>query len=310
MPTALHVLTTGLTDVAAPLSLDELTESGLLSPLLELLGSPDALLQVSPVVGQGDAAQRGADWHTVEIAAGDETVFLCGDATSSLDVARILADRGALPEWGMVLALSQSAGRGQLRRPWVSPRGNVYAALRLPEAPPFAAEYAALSVGCLMAEGFRSLGIPLQLKWPNDLLLDDCKVGGILLEERAGFIIAGIGINCTFAPPVTQLRDGWAVRAASLLEKGYDLTPLALFASLVKNGRFWYRDEIRRAGFGVFPSCAERHLAWMGRGIVVHGGDVDDRPGRIAGLSPEGGLRVRFPDGERVILSGSIVPGS
>lgn len=70
----------------------------------------------------------------------------------------------------------------------------------------------------------------------------------------------------------------------------------------MKNGRFWYLNEIRRAGHGAFPSCAERHLAWMGRGIVVHGGDVDDKPGRIAGLSSEGGLRVRFPDGERVIL--------
>lgn len=310
MPTALHMLTAGLADVAAPLSLDELDRSGFLGPLFESFGCPAGAQPRAFSAGQGVGCSHDGEWDVLELAAGNETLFLCGDATSSLDVARILTDRGALPEWGMVLVLSQSAGRGQLRRPWVSPRGNVYAALRLPADPPFTADYAALSVGCMLAEGFRTLGIPVQLKWPNDILLDDCKVGGILLEERADIIIAGIGINCTFAPPVAQLRDGWAVRAASLLEKGYDLTPLALFASLVKNGRFWYLNEIRRAGHGAFPSCAERHLAWMGRGIVVHGGDVDDKPGRIAGLSSEGGLRVRFPDGERVILSGSIVPGS
>ena len=159
-----------------------------------------------------------------------------------------------------------------------------------------------------MAEAFNALGIPVRLKWPNDILLEDCKVGGILLEEKSGVILAGIGINLIWSPPATELRQGWAVPASSLLEKGYDLRPLALFGSLVEMGRFWYRNQVLSAGMESFPCCAERHLAWVGREIVVHGGEEGDRPGRILGLSPRGGLRVWSHGREHIVDSGSIIP--
>lgn len=319
MSTILHVLTQGLAGLADPLPLDALRTEPVWWDTVGDLSPYDEQADAVPRSSTAGLASRflsqalssaGEEAARFVLPCGDAPVYLCGDATSSLDVAYALAREDRLPEWGAVLALSQRAGRGQLRRPWSSPRGNIYAALRLPCELPFMASFAALSIGCLLAEGFAGLRIGVQLKWPNDLLLDDCKVGGILLEERGGILLAGIGINCVSAPPPSDLRQGWAVRAVSLQEKGYDLRPLALFTSLVNIGRFWYRNQILRAGAESFPACAERHLAWVDREIVVHGGDVgDDRPGRIAGLSPEGGLRIRTSGRERVIHSGSLVPG-
>ncbi|WP_353116610.1 biotin--[acetyl-CoA-carboxylase] ligase [Nitratidesulfovibrio sp.] len=235
-------------------------------------------------------------------------VIVCGPCTSSLDVAHALAAAGALPEWGTVLAVSQRAGRGQLRRPWESPPGNIYAALRLPAAGVFATETASIALGCLFAEAFNALGVPVRLKWPNDLLLGDAKVGGMLLEEKRGVVLAGIGINVVSAPPPQALRQGWAVPAASLAGCDISATPLTLWRHLVEDSRFCYEAQVLRAGGADFVSCAEKHLAWVGRGVVVHGGEVGDCPGRILGLEPQGGLRIVISGREHILRSGSITP--
>lgn len=236
------------------------------------------------------------------------SVIICGPCTSSLDVAHALAAAGALPEWGAVLAVSQRAGRGQLRRPWESPPGNIYAALRLPAAGVFATETAAIALGCLFAESFAALGVPVQLKWPNDLLLGDAKIGGMLIEEKRGVVLAGIGINLVSAPPPEALRQGWAVPAASLTDRDISATPLTLWRHLVEGALFCYEAQVLRAGGADFVSCAEKHLAWVGRGVVVHGGDVGDCPGRILGLEPQGGLRIVISGREHILRSGSITP--
>lgn len=235
-------------------------------------------------------------------------VIVCGPCTSSLDVAHALAAAGALPEWGAVLAVSQRAGRGQLRRPWESPPGNIYAALRLPAAGVFATQTAAIALGCLFAESFAALGVPVQLKWPNDLLLGDAKIGGMLIEEKRGVVLAGIGINLVSAPPPEALRQGWAVPAASLADRDISATPLTLWRHLVEGALFCYEAQVLRAGGADFVSCAEKHLAWVGRGVVVHGGDVGDCPGRILGLEPQGGLRIVISGREHILRSGSITP--
>ena len=136
-----------------------------------------------------------------------------------MDVARALAAHGQLPVWGSVLALSQRSGRGQLGRNWVSPEGNVYAALRLPQSHPFTGTAAAPAVGGLIAEALTHMGFAVHMKWPNDLPRREeqeegpgwCKVGGILLEERPlprhgetpaeNLLVAGIGLNSRILPP-------------------------------------------------------------------------------------------------------------
>ena len=73
-----------------------------------------------------------------EQRAGRPEVWRFGEVSSALDVGHTLARRGLLAPWQSVLVSSQRQGRGQLRRNWVSPAGNIYAALRLPmQEPPF-----------------------------------------------------------------------------------------------------------------------------------------------------------------------------
>ncbi|MHB8587891.1 MAG: biotin--[acetyl-CoA-carboxylase] ligase [Candidatus Dormibacteraceae bacterium] len=118
--------------------------------------------------------------------------------TSTQDVAR------ALPIGSIVVAEHQTAGRGRLDRRWEAPPGTallVSFVLRPNQVLSLAAGIAAA----------QACGGGVRLKWPNDLLLDGAKVGGILVEVTPATAICGIGINLTWAPPgaarLNQDRD-------------------------------------------------------------------------------------------------------
>ncbi|MBO4318417.1 MAG: hypothetical protein J5855_09130 [Mailhella sp.] len=137
-----------------------------------------------------------------------------------LDIAHGLCDEGKLPVFGSVLAQAQTSGRGQMRRVWHSPPGNIYCAVRLPEDGPFGGLSAAPALGAVLADSLASLGLPIALKWPNDLIIKTGsgwgKTAGILLEKRK-HLIAGIGLNLAQAPPPEMLRADAVFPAASLL---------------------------------------------------------------------------------------------
>ena len=178
--------------LADPFPADHAAGSALWNGLPEAAFTIPGTSTACPYLEQFFTAPVSQTGNTPETASVPAPVYLCGSATSSMDVARALAAHGQLPVWGSVLALSQRSGRGQLGRNWVSPEGNVYAALRLPQSHPFTGTAAAPAVGGLIAEALTHMGFDVHMKWPNDLLRREeqeegpgwCKVGGILLEER------------------------------------------------------------------------------------------------------------------------------
>ena len=200
-------------------------------------------------------------WNS-KVLPGPVTVI--GDTCSVLDDAwKLLAD-GEFSEWSSIVAQSQSQGRGQTRRQWHSPTGNLYAAIRLPAEEPFLSTAAAPALSSLIAVALESLGINVNIKWPNDLVVAHRgyaqKVGGILLEERNGSIIAGIGINLLHAPEPFLLRPNYAMRAGILelpesvkkwTSNGWKVsTDLnftlveSLWVRLVSQMYFWYTKEL------------------------------------------------------------------
>jgi hypothetical protein len=132
----------------------------------------------------------------------DYPVYRIGQTTTVFDPAWKLYDEGQLPVWGSVLARSQTKGRGRFGRPWCSPPGHVYAALRLPVAAPFDGPSASVALALLISLALEELfSLKTLIKWPNDIVMERKKVGGLLLEARRGTIIGGIGLNL-ISPPV------------------------------------------------------------------------------------------------------------
>lgn len=318
-------------------------------------------------LGQG----LGLDWHTgsdncleKEMPDLDAPVYLAGRTTSSLDLAHELVARHAFPVWSSALVLQQSAGRGQMRREWVSPPGNIYAALRLPQMSPFNCEAAAPAFGVFVAHALESLGFLVGLKWPNDILQvsleeyrypEDAtawdagsipptawrKAGGILLEERNGALIAGIGLNLDNHPETSQLREGFALAAGRLqstdknfcgldlkkneikhtkslsLNTHFSLVPL--WVQLVKKIILCYSAIDYSLGQPLWLHLAQKFLAFKGWRVQLDDAVPEDFcainsmknltvTGWMDGLCPSGALRLRTETGLCTFFGGSLTP--
>ncbi len=115
--------------------------------------------------------------------------LICGTCTSSFDVARKAIAANELGYWGGVLAINQTQGRGQRGRTWISPAGNLYGSLFWPNLPPKWQTLIPLITGLCCAKVLESKGLSPSLKWPNDILINGRKVGGILVEDRGGDVL-------------------------------------------------------------------------------------------------------------------------
>ncbi len=114
------------------------------------------------------------------------------------------------PIGSVIVASSQTSGRGRYGHTWVSDKGNLYMSAVLKtydEQTPLMAFVVAVSV----ADALNKIGFSPQLKWPNDILLNGAKLAGILLEQVDDKLIVGIGVNCASCPdnlpyPATHLN--------------------------------------------------------------------------------------------------------
>ena len=245
----------------------------------------------------------------------EPSIWRFGCLGSCLDTAMHMAAAGRLAPWDSVQCAAQTAGRGQLRRTWHSPPGNVYAALRLPLEAPFDGSAAAPAAAFLLAGSLRLLGWPVLLKWPNDIVLvgrDDQprKLAGILLEERGGVLLAGMGINVTFAPPAAALRAGAAMEATCLDRPpggaggGYISTAEAIWQQLVKR---MYSAYIHCHSFsGQWKNHADGILLWRGKNVELRDDGRSVR-GWLAGLGPAGGLCLNHNGRLEEFFSGSLL---
>ena len=125
---------------------------------------------------------------------GKANVLSLGSVTSTQDVAR------ELPVGSIVVADHQPAGRGRLDRRWEAPPGSALLVSFV------FARHPLLSLAAGVAAA-HACGPSVQLKWPNDLLVDERKLGGILVETTPDRAICGIGINLTFAPKGAAMLD-------------------------------------------------------------------------------------------------------
>ena len=211
---------------------------------------------------------------------------------------------GQIAEGDWLVADRQDAGRGRQGRAWFDGAGNFMGStlvrLRAGDPPPASL---ALLAGLALAEAVQPLLPPpqaLTLKWPNDLMIGAAKLAGILLEREGDGVIVGIGVNLAAAPQV----PGRQTIALSAFGPAPDRDTFA--QGLARS----FAIELERwRSFGLEPLlrrwCALAHPE--GTPLVVsdaHGGAIS---GLFAGLSADGALQLRLPDGTtRTIHAGEV----
>ncbi len=277
--------------------------TGLAEPL-----TPDGLAALHPawaeaVAGHGPWREEGA-W-LVAATPVDTPVLIAGPCTSTQDVLAALAGELDLPAWTSLLSPVQRTGRGQLRRAWLSPPGNLFVSSLWPTPDKPWATLLPLLAGVAVAVGLRDLGLEAWVKWPNDILVNGQKVVGILVEDRGGRIIVGTGFNCLSSPAAAELRPGHAVPAGSLAAAGLALGPLDLWLEIGPRIRKVVSEVLAQSP-QTFVRQAEELLALRGRMVSVLDGETRVT-GRIRGLALDGGLRLSREDGEQILYSGHIL---
>ncbi|MGL6291629.1 MAG: biotin--[acetyl-CoA-carboxylase] ligase [Silanimonas sp.] len=224
---------------------------------------------------------------------------------ASVDSTQDRAFASALPTRGcaVFVADAQTAGRGRRGRAWqTDARGALaFTVLRRFALPPMRLAPLGPAVGVALARALRGLGATdIALKWPNDLVVDDAKLGGILVEARGEAVAIGIGLNLDIGamPEVEQAWTDLRHVGATDVDRARVLGAL-LRDLLPALGTF------EREGFGAFAADWSRFDALAGRTVrVLAGAAVHE--GVALGIDVSGGLRVRHGDGECVHHAGEV----
>lgn len=219
------------------------------------------------------------------------------DSTSS-ELQRRLEEAADL---SMVLAETQTAGRGRRGRGWLSPPGlNLYlSCLKRFDRGFGALSGLSLAVGTMVLRAIESLGIEgAGLKWPNDVLAADGKLAGVLVELSGEYqgpcaAVIGVGLNLRLTDALRaqagQPACDLAALAGDLPER--NLVAARLIAALVEGLR-----EFERHGFAPFVEDYARHDLLAGRTLRLSGAQGQFE-GTGAGVDARGALQVRLADG-------------
>ncbi|MGM0453274.1 MAG: biotin--[acetyl-CoA-carboxylase] ligase [Thermodesulfobacteriota bacterium] len=245
--------------------------------------------------------------------AGPAAIYVCGSVTSTMDAARLFIDSRLMAPGDSLLAVSQWTGRGQRGRSWVSPPGNVYGSWFWPEPTgPDSAwrRLASLMAGDIVATVLEKLGVHARIKWPNDLIVDNRKICGILVEDRGGKSIAGIGLNLASKPENDRIGDDFTLPATCMAHLTAGITPLEFWRQLIESGGQRYQDIVGHMTPAVFVSQLERKMAWTGRQVLVRVGAKSPFSATVLGLAEDGGLRIRCGSRTDTIYNGSLLPES
>lgn len=240
------------------------------------------------------------------------TVLELIDSTNAEAIRRMQATQ---ENSQLIVALSQSAGRGRRGRQWLSPSGaGIYLSItRVFERPLSELQALSLLTALSVAEAVQSYGIDrVQLKWPNDVLIDDKKVAGILLEtcqnKGRAVIVFGIGINLDLPDVVIAQLDRPVTDIRRELGETWDaLSPAALLGTLCRklNDKL---EQFGQCGFLPFKQSWNALDAYLGEEVVISNGE-QQTVGVCQGVDEQGALLLLGDSGVMSkVVGGEVFP--
>ena len=220
--------------------------------------------------------------------------------TSTLDIIHEMASEGA-PGGTLVLADEQVQGRGRQRRRWHSPKGGgVWLGSLQRPAQPLEGGLLAVRVGLASIRALQALGVAAKLKWPNDVMVNDRKLGGILCEarwrdQRVSWVAVGIGINVH--GPLPAEIAGHAIALDEVLPGG-GASRLAVLEALVP----WLLHLSDEPSLSAQERREYEQCSWLADRRLL-----EPVAGYVAGIDEDGALLIKTTTGVERVVGGSIV---
>jgi len=239
----------------------------------------------------GDEPDTAYAW---ELPRFEDRVHYLDETESTMETARDLA-RGGCPDFTVVIAGRQTGGRGRLRRVWDSQAGGLYFTIVIrPEIPPAWSYRYNFAASLEMARTLRDLlDIPVDVKWPNDLLVNEKKVSGMLSEmeaeaDRVGFINIGLGLN------VNNDIAADVPNAASLSNLvGRKISRKELLGAFLDN----YHQRITAGNLETVVDDWKKYTVTLNRKVTIET-PAETVSGTAMDVDSGGGLIVRLDSGE------------
>ena len=268
----------------------------------------DLNLSIHKVRGRG--YQLAAPLELLELdqlAASPWPVAISHSLDSTNAEALRAVDRGVTAPF-VILAERQTAGRGRRGRKWVSPFAeNIYYSLVLRmDGGMRQLEGLSLVVGLAVLSALRAVGVSdAGLKWPNDVLVSNKKIAGILLElvgdpADVCHVVLGIGINVNMRV-ASEVDQAWT---SVFLESGVATNRNELVSVLSDSLRM-YRKCHELSGFSAIQSEWEQNHLWQGREVSLIAG-VHQVNGTVMGIDRQGALRMSVNGEEKVFSGGEL----
>lgn len=225
--------------------------------------------------------------------------------------ADLLARAGCLTNPVLLVAESQTAGRGRAGRAWVtSPHSALTFSLAWKFKRPLHALIGLpLAIGVALAEALQLFGVQVELKWPNDLLRNGAKLAGILIEtmsntatqDDGAWLVIGVGINLTLTAALQQ-RIGRIVADVPELQQHDRERLLALLLSALSDAL----TEFDAHGFAVFMARWNRLHAYAGRAVRILEQDRVVHEGTAVGVDESGCFLMYTAAGRIAVLAGDV----
>ncbi len=227
---------------------------------------------------------------------------------STMNLAMQLGMQGE-PNGALVLAESQTKGRGRLGRNWFSPKyKGIYLSLILrPRIPPAVSPVLTLLSAVSICEAVKKVaGLDVQIKWPNDILIHNKKIAGILTEmnaevDKVNFVVIGIGLN------VNNDKKSLIAQATSLKEQlGQPTSRIALLQELLRRIESNYL-VLEDKGAGPIIEKWRNFSSTLGRRVKVYYQDKHIE-GYAADIDKDGSLLIRKDSGFiQKVSSGDVI---
>lgn len=197
------------------------------------------------------------------------------------------------PVGTVVMAESQTAGRGRYGRTWQSPKGNLYMSLVLPD---LGKNNVAIPFLTAVAVADSLPGFDISLKWPNDVLLSGKKLSGILIEKAQDKLVVGIGVNVMTSP-----EEGILYPTANLAGR---LRPMTLAKRILLQYNTLL-DLLDKKGFKEIRKRWLGYATGLHKKISIHLADTELQ-GIFKGIDAKGALLLKQKSGTRTLTVGDV----